>query len=55
MDVRNLRWIGVATDDYERMVAFVRDTLGLRVKLPGADDGRVRNERGRRASGDGPR
>ena len=33
MDVRNIRWVGVRTDNYEAMVAFLRDVLGLRTSF----------------------
>jgi catechol 2,3-dioxygenase-like lactoylglutathione lyase family enzyme len=33
MQVRNLRWVGSATSEYEGMVSFLRDVLGLRTNL----------------------
>ena len=30
MQVRSIRWVGVATDAYDPMLAFVRDVLGMR-------------------------
>jgi len=33
MEVRNIRWVGVPARNYEAMVAFVRDVLGLRVNF----------------------
>jgi catechol 2,3-dioxygenase-like lactoylglutathione lyase family enzyme len=33
MEVRNVRWVGIRTDGYEAMVAFLRDLLGLRVNF----------------------
>jgi catechol 2,3-dioxygenase-like lactoylglutathione lyase family enzyme len=33
MEVRNLRWVGVPTTNYETMVGFLRDVLGLRVNF----------------------
>jgi catechol 2,3-dioxygenase-like lactoylglutathione lyase family enzyme len=33
VDVRNVRWVGIRTDNYEAMVAFLRDVLGLRVNF----------------------
>jgi catechol 2,3-dioxygenase-like lactoylglutathione lyase family enzyme len=29
MDVKNVRWVGIRTDRYDEMVAFLRDVLGL--------------------------
>jgi hypothetical protein len=31
--LEGLRWLGIATDQPEAMVGFLRDTLGLRVEL----------------------
>jgi catechol 2,3-dioxygenase-like lactoylglutathione lyase family enzyme len=31
--VRNIRWVGVATTNYEPMLVFLRDVMGLRVNL----------------------
>ena len=31
MNVRNVRWVGIPTDQYAEMVAFFRDVLELRV------------------------
>jgi catechol 2,3-dioxygenase-like lactoylglutathione lyase family enzyme len=31
VNVRNVRWVGIPTDEYESMVGFFRDVLGLRV------------------------
>jgi catechol 2,3-dioxygenase-like lactoylglutathione lyase family enzyme len=33
VEVRNIRWVGVPAQDYDGMVAFVRDVLGLRVNF----------------------
>jgi catechol 2,3-dioxygenase-like lactoylglutathione lyase family enzyme len=33
MDVKNVRWVGVRTDRYDEMVAFLRDVLGLRTRF----------------------
>jgi catechol 2,3-dioxygenase-like lactoylglutathione lyase family enzyme len=33
MEVRNIRWVGVPVRDYDAMVAFVREVLGLRVNF----------------------
>jgi catechol 2,3-dioxygenase-like lactoylglutathione lyase family enzyme len=33
VEVRNIRWVGVATDRYDEMVTFLRDVLGLRTDL----------------------
>lgn len=33
MEVKNIRWVGIRTDRYDEMVAFLRDTLGLRVNF----------------------
>jgi hypothetical protein len=33
MEVRNLRWVGVQTTQYQAMVSFLRDVLGLRVNF----------------------
>jgi catechol 2,3-dioxygenase-like lactoylglutathione lyase family enzyme len=33
MEVRNVRWVGIRTDRYEPMVAFLRDVLGLAVNF----------------------
>ena len=33
MKLDGLRWLGIATDQPEAMVGFLRDTLGLRVEL----------------------
>jgi catechol 2,3-dioxygenase-like lactoylglutathione lyase family enzyme len=33
MEVRNIRWVGVKTDEYQAMVGFLRDVLGLRVSF----------------------
>jgi catechol 2,3-dioxygenase-like lactoylglutathione lyase family enzyme len=33
MEVRNIRWVGTRTDDYEAMVAFLRDVLGLKTNF----------------------
>ena len=33
MEVRNIRWLGVPTRNYDAMVAFVRQVLGLRVNF----------------------
>ena len=33
MEVRNIRWAGVPARDYDAMVAFARDVLGLRVNF----------------------
>jgi catechol 2,3-dioxygenase-like lactoylglutathione lyase family enzyme len=31
MEVRNIRWVGTRTHNYEAMVGFLREVLGLRV------------------------
>lgn len=33
MEVRNIRWIGVPVRNYDAMVAFLREVLGLRVNF----------------------
>jgi catechol 2,3-dioxygenase-like lactoylglutathione lyase family enzyme len=33
MEVRNIRWVGVPTDDYAAMVRFMRDVMGLRTNF----------------------
>jgi catechol 2,3-dioxygenase-like lactoylglutathione lyase family enzyme len=33
MEVRNVRWVGVPAQNYNAMVAFARDVLGLRVNF----------------------
>jgi catechol 2,3-dioxygenase-like lactoylglutathione lyase family enzyme len=33
MDVRNIRWVGVPAQNYEEMVAFLQQVLGLRVNF----------------------
>ena len=33
MEVRNVRWVGIRTDNYEAMVGFLRDILGLGVNF----------------------
>ena len=33
MEVRNVRWVGIRTDNYEAMVGFLRDILGLEVNF----------------------
>ena len=33
MNVRNVRWVGIATDEYEAMVGFFRDVLGLQTNF----------------------
>jgi catechol 2,3-dioxygenase-like lactoylglutathione lyase family enzyme len=33
MEVRNIRWVGVPVQNYDAMVAFARDVLGLRVNF----------------------
>jgi predicted enzyme related to lactoylglutathione lyase len=33
MEVRNIRWVGVPAHDYEAMVAFLQEVLGLRVSF----------------------
>jgi len=33
VNVRNVRWVGIPTDDYEAMVGFFRDVLGLRTNF----------------------
>jgi catechol 2,3-dioxygenase-like lactoylglutathione lyase family enzyme len=30
VEVRNIRWIGIPTTNYDAMLVFLRDTLGLR-------------------------
>jgi catechol 2,3-dioxygenase-like lactoylglutathione lyase family enzyme len=31
--VRNIRWVGIPTTNYEAMLAFLRDTMGLRLNF----------------------
>jgi catechol 2,3-dioxygenase-like lactoylglutathione lyase family enzyme len=33
MQVRNIRWVGIPTTNYEAMVTFLRETMGLRVSF----------------------
>ena len=33
MEVRNVRWLGIRTDNYEAIVGFLRDILGLKVNF----------------------
>jgi len=33
VEVRNIRWIGVPTTNYDAMLVFVRDTMGLRLNF----------------------
>jgi catechol 2,3-dioxygenase-like lactoylglutathione lyase family enzyme len=33
MEVRNIRWVGIPTTNYEAMLVFLRDTMGLRVNF----------------------
>jgi catechol 2,3-dioxygenase-like lactoylglutathione lyase family enzyme len=33
MEVRNIRWVGIRTDRYDEMVAFLRDVLGLKTSF----------------------
>jgi catechol 2,3-dioxygenase-like lactoylglutathione lyase family enzyme len=33
MNVRNVRWVGIQTDNYDAMVGFLRDVLGLRTNF----------------------
>ncbi len=33
MEVKNVRWVGIRTDRYDEMVAFLRDVLGLRTSF----------------------
>ena len=33
MNVRNVRWVGIATHEYEAMVGFFRDVLGLQTNF----------------------
>lgn len=33
MNVKNVRWVGIRTDHYDEMVAFLRDVLGLRTNF----------------------
>ena len=33
MEVRNIRWVGVPARNYDAMVAFTREVLGLRVNF----------------------
>lgn len=33
MQVKNIRWVGVAARDYDAMVAFLHEVLGLRVNF----------------------
>jgi hypothetical protein len=39
MDVRNLRWVGVQTEQYTEMVALLRDVMGLHINFE--DDGSI--------------
>jgi len=36
MKVRNIRWVGIPTTNYEEMLAFLGDTLGLRLNFQDA-------------------
>ena len=33
MEVKNIRWVGVATSNYDAMVEFVKSVMGLRVNF----------------------
>jgi hypothetical protein len=33
MEVRNVRWVGIRTDEFGPIVGFLRDVLGLRVNF----------------------
>ena len=33
MKVRNIRWVGIPTTNYEEMLVFLRDTMGLRLSF----------------------
>jgi catechol 2,3-dioxygenase-like lactoylglutathione lyase family enzyme len=33
VEVKNVRWVGIRTDRYDEMVAFLRDVLGLRTRF----------------------
>jgi catechol 2,3-dioxygenase-like lactoylglutathione lyase family enzyme len=33
VEVKNVRWVGVGTDRYDAMVAFLREVLGLRTNF----------------------
>jgi catechol 2,3-dioxygenase-like lactoylglutathione lyase family enzyme len=33
VEVKNVRWVGIRTDRYDEMVAFLRDVLGLRTNF----------------------
>jgi catechol 2,3-dioxygenase-like lactoylglutathione lyase family enzyme len=33
VEVRNIRWVGVPTTNYEAMLVFLRDTMGLRLSF----------------------
>jgi catechol 2,3-dioxygenase-like lactoylglutathione lyase family enzyme len=37
MEVRNIRWVGVPARNYEAMVAFVRQVLGLELETAGIE------------------
>ena len=54
MNVRNVRWVGVATPRYPEMTKLFREVMGLRVELRRAHDRRVLDERGGRDPDHGP-
>ncbi|HEY3527647.1 MAG TPA: hypothetical protein VGK78_00735 [Nocardioides sp.] len=33
MNVRNIRWVGTPTANYDAMLVFLRDTMGLRMNF----------------------
>ena len=33
MDVRNIRWVGVPTDEYDAMARFLREVMGLQANF----------------------
>jgi hypothetical protein len=33
MEVRNVRWVGIYTHNYDEMVSLLRDTMGLAVNF----------------------
>jgi catechol 2,3-dioxygenase-like lactoylglutathione lyase family enzyme len=33
MKVRNIRWVGIPTTNYDAMLGFLRDTMGLRLNF----------------------
>jgi catechol 2,3-dioxygenase-like lactoylglutathione lyase family enzyme len=33
VEVRNMRWVGIPTTNYDAMLSFLRDTMGLRLSF----------------------